>query len=90
MANLLKRIERLESNAPRLMERARIVLQFVGAENGKPIEWAPTWAAGADAPNEPIYRGTDESAEAFERRASEHFKSDYMIGGGVSNHIESR
>ena len=76
MRDVLKRLERLEQTATR-REPLRIVRQIIGIENGKPAPWNPAWARCDGAT---ITRG-DESPEAFEARALDHFAGNRLIIG---------
>ncbi|HXS51746.1 MAG TPA: hypothetical protein VN782_04370 [Usitatibacter sp.] len=72
MPSLLARVERLEAANPTHASRPAIAVQFVGSDNGRPLQWNPTRAWGGDEANA-ITRRASELPEAFEERALDHF-----------------
>ena len=69
--DLLRRIEKLEATNPVTTERKRVSVHFVAAKDGKPVNEIPGSARSPGA--EAIVRSPNETTEAFEARAFEHF-----------------
>jgi hypothetical protein len=70
MQSLLKRLEALEAANPSPSDRQRVALHFVAAKDGKPLGamLERAWSGG-----KAIIRSPNETAEAFEERAFDHF-----------------
>lgn len=82
MREILRRLERLEQIAPKMITPPSIRIQLIDvAEGGGPAPWNPAWASPHGASEQRIEREAAETVEAFEARASQRFPAGiYMMG----------
>lgn len=77
MRDALKRLERLEQMHAPKSGIDRVVIQLIGAKEGRALPWNPTWAQTQKG-DQAATRLPDETAEAFEARANAELRG-FMV-----------